>query len=299
MIKFKRPSKYKIIRGLTNVLRSYLNFISRIDYLVSPQENLIQDYTSNVTAEKIVVYVCYKDVSERDRKILDLFESLNWKVINIVNTFEVSPPNKNTFFRMNLGYDFGAYRDAILSIKDCKKLLLINSSMIWSIGSLRTLIETFDQDRIVADVIYLTESIQVERHGQSYFIYLTFPTGNFTVHDLSDFFHKKIRNTKLKRTAVLFGEFGIFKYFTSKNLKIEFVCTYEQLRSAYIESNSHYKEEWVNKLLLKNVPLNPTQHLWWVAYELGLPGIKKTLLVENPAGLALDQIDFLNDLDAR
>ena len=299
MIKFKRPSKYKIIRGLTNVLRSYLNFISRIDYLVSPQENLIQDYTSNVTAEKIVVYVCYKDVSERDKKILDLFESLNWKVINIVNTFEVSPPNKNTFFRKNLGYDFGAYRDAILSIKDCKKLLLINSSMIWSIGSLRTLIETFDQDRIVADVIYLTESIQVERHGQSYFIYLTFPTGNFTVHDLSDFFHKEIRNTKLKRTAVLFGEFGIFKYFTTKNLTIEFVCTYEQLRSAYIESNSHYKEEWVNKLLLKNVPLNPTQHLWWVAYELGLPGIKKSLLVENPAGLALDQIDLLNDLDAR
>ena len=171
--------------------------------------------------------------------------------------------------------------------------------MIWSIGSLRTLIKTLEQDRIVADVIYLTESIQVERHGQSYFIYLTFPTDNFTVHDLSDFFHKKIRNTKLKRTAVLFGEFGLFKYFTTKNLTIEFVCKYEQLRSAYIESNSDYKEEWVKKLLLKNVPLNPTQHLWWVAYELGLPGIKKSLLAENPAGLALDQIDLLNDLDSR
>jgi hypothetical protein len=127
----------------------------------------------------------------------------------------------------------------------------------------------------------------------------TFSPDRFTIHELSEFFQKNIRNTRLKRTAVLYGEFGIFKYFMSRKLKIEFVCKYKELRSAYIESNSSHKEEWITKLLMKEVPLNPTQHLWWVGCEFGLPGIKKSLLFKNPAGLNIEQNDLSADLDTR
>jgi len=299
MIRIRRPSTNPILRLLTYLFRSLINAICRIDYFFSSTENQMCVFSNQTMFRKVAIYACYMEVDANDERVISTLENSGWDVITVINGSDGETLNNMTFSRVNKGYDFGAFRDAIRSIQQADQLLLINSSMYWNISKFEKILVNLQMEKFEAIATYLTESLQTNRHGQSFFLHFVFHPDSFTISHLKEFFQENIRNTRFKRTAVLYGEYGIYKFLEEKPIRISFICEYNVVVKTYLNSQDSLTEKWVLSLLEKQVPLNPTQHLWWAAFDCGLPGIKKSLVKFNPAGVKFQTSNIQDRLNLK
>jgi hypothetical protein len=204
--------------------------------------------------------------------------------------------------RRNIGYDFGAWRDALdhlgLPRAETQEVILANDSVFGPISPLDEMLQQFDYDK--ADVWGLTESWQVRYHLQSFF--LAFGPAALRAEAFGKFW-SSVRPVPVKSYIVHAYEVGVTQAMIKGGLRCAAIWRYDELlRTA--------SNEGLEKLILtekselgrndplhvtrklhvlrvrdgaaRRVALNPAADLWRQLLLAGFPFIKRELLRDNP-----------------
>jgi len=198
--------------------------------------------------------------------------------------------------RRNVGYDFGAYKEAILSIPDrgdLARLLVTNDSVYGPLQPLETCLSAMSPDK--ADVWGLTDSYGIRYHLQSYF--LLFHRAALR-HESFARFWKELPFVSAKWWAIYYGEVALTQRLACADLRVKSLLPYEAVvsmfRALLRQSNALTRadipakhKEYLENLLNAGdggIPLNPMHFFWEVLIgRMGCAFIKRDLLETNPA----------------
>jgi lipopolysaccharide biosynthesis protein len=205
--------------------------------------------------------------------------------------------------RRNIGYDFGAWREAIehfgLPRPDTEMLVLANDSVY---GPLQPLRETLDRIRLEeAPVWGLTESWQTGYHLQSYF--LAFGPRALQSEAWAQFW-KRVRPAPSKHWVIRQYEVGLTQAMIRGGFDCKAVWPYDSLigdldPALFVQSEEDDREREdpliearmkhaniIRSASVRRVPLNPTSDLWRQLLRNKYPFIKRELLRDNPTMIA-------------
>ncbi|MGH7193024.1 MAG: rhamnan synthesis F family protein, partial [Candidatus Saccharimonadales bacterium] len=201
--------------------------------------------------------------------------------------------------RRNIGYDFGAWREAITQLRlprpETECLVLANDSVY---GPLHPLRETFEKIRLDDAAVWgLTESWQMGYHLQSYF--LVFNARAVQSQAWAGFWHA-VRPAPSKHWVIRRYELGLTQTMLRAGFDCQAVWPYERLVGAvdallFTPETEGDKRDGdplvaarvkqasrIRSSAVGRVPLNPTSDLWRQLLCNGFPFIKRELLRDNP-----------------
>ena len=204
--------------------------------------------------------------------------------------------------RRNIGYDFGAWRDAIdflnLPQAGTEEVILANDSVFGPLLPLGDVLRRLDYER--ADIWGLTESWQLRYHLQSYF--LAFGAKALRAPAWRKFWDS-VRPVPAKPYIVHRYEVGITQAMMKGGLSCAALWSYEALtkmvtaeglKAVNDEVQDPKLEDPVNFTrrlqmlrirdnVARRVAMNPTSDLWRQLLLTGFPFIKRELLRDNPS----------------
>lgn len=296
-----RPSVFGFNRRLRQLGGHTLTSFCRLDNLFSGQKSNFSNHDIfnclDLESSELLFYIHYSKHEEFDKydlKTIRTLNSLNVPLVLISNSvipLEIAeiPLLKSK----NYGRDLGAMRDVLTYLFELEysgKVIFLNNSMFWGPeNDLKVFIHRILSSLSPGTFIGPVESFQVRRHFQSFLVALQIPKKQDSERNPLEY----IRNWRAKRSLVRFGELPMLERFQHAGYKSISIVT-----SADVLSNLQYvgssDSPHLKKLLEKNVDLNPTQHTWSVVNKLGIPGIKRSLVLSNPARIKnLPSIDMI------
>jgi len=198
--------------------------------------------------------------------------------------------------RRNLGYDFGAYRDALREIPDLgmiDSLILANDSVYGPIHPLIDILKRADPNQ--ADIWGINDSYAHRYHLQSYF--LIFNRRALMEPKLKNFWDRLLY-VRSKSFVIRYYELGLSGAALSAGLRLKALCPYRDLSRATMEAleqlplatakqrakvlHGDYLK-WLYNTLQSGIPVNPSHHFWEVMLtQHSCPFIKRELLTKNP-----------------
>ena len=184
--------------------------------------------------------------------------------------------------RRNIGYDFGAWREAIerltLPRPQTEMLVLANDSVY---GPLHPLQETFDRIRFnEAPVWGLTESWQIGYHLQSYFLAFD---NRVLCSPAWRRFWAGVRPAPSKHWLIRHYEVGLTQAMTRAGFPCKAIWPHELLARNRNDDPASAWSRRTNRFgRAARRPLNPTSDLWRPLLQCGFPFIKRELLRDNP-----------------
>jgi hypothetical protein len=198
--------------------------------------------------------------------------------------------------RRNLGYDFGAWRDALIACNlpsaNTTQIILVNDSVY---GPIRPLGETLRRiEASPAPVCGLTDSWQRRYHLQSYFV--SFRPEAFRSQAWSLFWNR-VLPSRSKHHVVAAYEIGLTQAMLRANLACEALWPYldlvDQVRQQVEERDPEEEVEAMRAATERRILLaangrwamNPTADLWVTLLENGFPFLKRELLRSNPSNV--------------
>ncbi len=201
--------------------------------------------------------------------------------------------------RRNLGYDFGAYRDALREIPDLGRLdslILANDSVYGPIQPLRLALERADLNE--ADIWGINDSYAHRYHLQSYF--LIFNRRALLEPQMKGFWDRLLY-VRSKSFVIRYYELGLSHTAIKAGLRLKALCPYRKLVTATIDSleqlplatpkqrakllHGDYLK-WLYDTLQSGTPINPSHYFWeGMLTQHSCPFIKRELLTKNPAGI--------------
>ena len=259
-------------------------------------------------AKRIAVYAHYDKTGQVHGYVISQLAALNaagFCVIFVTNSAQLDqssiellkPYVGRIICRMNIGYDFGAYRDGILSIDhrdSLEALVIANDSVYGPFKPLDVLLNSGDVNDI--DVVSMTDSWEIRYHLQSYFMLF-----NQKVLTRSEFwqFWSDLRYINNKGAVVRRYEVGLTSLLLKLRLRCEALYPYEvaarlmynelsdvDVNSDFFDSLTTRQKDYYETLiqsLTAGTPLNGTHFLWEkLLLEMGCPFVKRELLAVNP-----------------
>lgn len=204
--------------------------------------------------------------------------------------------------RRNIGYDFGAWRDALdtlgLPRAETRAIYMVNDSVYGPFGDLRPLLDAIDFSR--AGLWGITESWQHHYHLQSFFL----ACGDSAIRSRAwSRFWRSVRPIPCKDWVIRHCEIGFTRalarggvtsaalYPNTALLDDAELERLEQLVAADDESAGqdarlHAEAEHADRILRcaqrQPIPLNPSIDLWRQLLRAGYPFVKRELLLRNP-----------------
>ena len=204
--------------------------------------------------------------------------------------------------RRNIGYDFGAWADAIhelgLPRADTEELILVNDSVFGPLLPLGDVLRRLDYNKM--DIWGLTESWQVRYHLQSFF--LGFGPAALRSETFAKFWGN-VRPVPAKSYIVRTYEIGFTQAMVKGGLRCGALWKYETLiklvdraeleklilaeeselgRTDPIQITRKLQVLRIRDAVARRVALNPTSDLWRQLLLAGFPFIKRELLRDNP-----------------
>ncbi|MDE1150780.1 MAG: rhamnan synthesis F family protein [Azospirillaceae bacterium] len=210
-------------------------------------------------------------------------------------TAKVRPYVSRVLKRRNLGWDFGAFKDAIDVIPDpaaLEHLLITNDSIYGPLQDLSEVISKADPE--VASIWGLTDNWDQQFHLQSYF--LIFHQAALQ-HPSFGRFWQKVRYYRRKRWVIRDYEIGLTRYFLRAGLHCRALLPYRSLIAELAQPLEVVVPErdkspvagylrLVKSSLHNGTPLNQTHYFWDYLITTKLcPFIKRDLLQRNPVGV--------------
>lgn len=210
----------------------------------------------------------------------------------------VRPYVTKILHRHNRGYDFGSYRDAIVSLGDLSRidrLVLCNDSVYGPFVPLQDVISKCDPE--VADVWGLTDSWQGRYHLQSYFLLF-----HKTALE-SEAFQKRWRHfvhIDDKDWVVSKHEISLTGEMLQSGLKVRSLWRYSDQIDAFVRqldgqpewrgsgALSDHQKQTIESMLgfaQGGVPMNINHFFWDRLLIEGYPFIKRDLVSANPMNL--------------
>jgi hypothetical protein len=203
--------------------------------------------------------------------------------------------------RRNLGYDFGAWRDALVQCAlprpETTQIILLNDSVY---GPFRPLAEVLRRiDASPFPICGLTDSWQRRYHLQSYFV--AFREDAFR-HRAWQAFWQQVLPSRSKHHVVVTYEIGLTQAMLRANIGCDVLWPYEGLveqvlrelderdetalpnaprsSGAILRDTASYR---IASAAASQLPMNPTADLWSVLLDQGFPFIKRELVRSNPS----------------
>ncbi len=274
---------------------------TRIRYVWCDQERL-------KGAKQLAIFAHYDEdaqVSPAALAYVEEIANLGFCVVFVSSSPELSdlarlalaPHIGALIIRENVGHDFGAWRDGLSFINDPTTrdaILLANDSVYGPFAGLSELIDQFD-DR--ADVWGLTESFEISRHLQSYFLY--FRSTALRSRAFGQFWTDfPISATRFE--AILSGEIGLSRFFRKQGLRLRAIAGYRDVRQTFrrrnremliaasppVQGQPRGRSETAY-LVGEGHTLNPTHYFWReLVNEFKLPFLKRDLVLRNPELIA-------------
>lgn len=298
----KKVILLRILHLLTHLIQLGISFF---DFVTSSNRNLLFDkkITKIDNTQPTIIYAHWSQTGEfrKDEiKLFDFFISKNWNVVVVSNCVNNSVPrnffedehNSRLFIvnRKNRGRDLGAMRDGInaLAWEDEKQIdvLFLNSSTLYLPSNFDRFLELLSCEK--SGFFTATKSSQPFNHFQTF----CFGFSRFEARKIREVF-KCIHNTRLKQTAVSFGELRISRLNPHLVNSARVLFPNSSLRSAAIsnlvDENSPLAKLGNRRIiqLLEfaslGVSINPSHLFWRELLELGFPGLKIELFKKNPA----------------
>lgn len=287
-----KPSRNPILRFLRSLGGLLIDRLLIVDHLLSTDkiqiEEMYQSRVSDCESTNLTIFARYSNqgsLSANEWDTLRFLSKRDCKLVLVSNSkldeIEISKLLEELHLliivRKNIGRDFGAFRDALKTVKPLGRyssLLLLNNSVYWDVSKLHQFFQ--ESSRFFkADIVGLTDSFQKSHHLQSYFLF-------FRGDNWKSFLNQELRhwkNWRFKRSVVEFGERGLSKRALKFDLILKSMYSYSDLivDSADID--------YLSNLIRLGVKLNPTQHLWETLHKHNFPGVKISLLDSNPANL--------------
>lgn len=206
--------------------------------------------------------------------------------------------------RKNIGYDFGAYKDAIGVLGDIaglEELLLVNDSVYGPFEDLAAVLSRCDPEQ--AAVWGVTDSWFRRFHLQSYFLLFK---RQALMSDAFARFWNNVRYVPSKRWIIEKYEVGLSQAMIRDNLRCAALYPYRRIAEALTAAVAAMREEAradeksrepvltvrqqfavnMSDAIENGLPLNSTHHLWdCLIGELRCPFLKRELLERNPMGI--------------
>ncbi len=199
--------------------------------------------------------------------------------------------------RKNIGYDFGAYKDALSLLGDVSaldQLILANDSVYGPFNDLGNILKACDHR---AELWGITDSWSVRYHLQSYFLLFDKVALRSTV--MREFW-RSVRYVQSKNWVIVKYEIGLTQALLRSGLRCEALCPYRVATGALTEAvvghgllkrddipDSHTRYvRHIFGLIEQGIPLNSMHHFWdHLITKMGCPFIKRELLTKNPEGV--------------
>lgn len=261
---------------------------------------------------RIVLFMHYDGRGFVRRQLLEYMRDLRDNgrdVVFVSNAGRLLPDSRQALeeicagiiLRRNIGYDFGAWRDAIgylgLPRADTEEVILANDSVFGPLVPLGDTLRRLDYK--AADIWGLTESWQLRYHLQSFF--LAFGPAALRAPAWARFWNK-VRPVPVKSYVVQRYETGVTQDMLKGGLRCAALWRYDQLiklvnREAFEKLHEEAEQagkedpvQFTRKLHMlrirdaaaRRVALNPTSDLWRQLLLTGFPFIKRELLRDNP-----------------
>jgi len=299
------------VQRLLGMLRSQRQIVS-----VWPEGNV-------VLAPKVVLFMHYDGRGRVRRQLLDYMRALAATgrcVVFVSNARRLQPEAAAALqeicaaviVRRNIGYDFGAWADAIAHLglprAETEEVILANDSVFGPLRPLGDMLNRLDYTK--ADVWGLTESWQTLYHLQSFF--LAFGPAALRSEAFARFW-RGVRPVPSKSFIIKTYEIGVTQALVKGGLRCLALWTYEDLikraDQAELQKLLAKGDNDINSLdpmqvvrrrhmlrireaVAQRTALNPTSDLWRQLLLSGFPFIKRELLRLNPTRVE-DVVDWV------
>ncbi len=208
--------------------------------------------------------------------------------------------------RRNVGYDFGAIREALLLFglprHNTQRLLIANDSVYGPFFSLESVLAEVDFTK--ADLWGATDSWQHRYHLQSYFLIVS---PRAMAHPAWASFWQHVRPVSSKQWVVSHYEIGLTQKLLDAGLRCKPLWPYIELVDQVLAETLDSEHEFavqdpmvqmraiasrrLRNAIAHRAPLNPTADLWRHLLQSGFPFLKVELLRKNPTGVP-DVVDW-------
>lgn len=190
----------------------------------------IVDFQPDTQSPKVAAVIAHFDsgncLDDTFLRLLSLFTEICHKVV-LVTTCDLPhhatprDPRIVTICRPNVGYDFYSYKvgiEEVLRTGNCKQLFLVNSSFVVlnAVRFAEALQEMSEQSR-PGRVVGVTESVQFERHLQSYLLLLD---GGLLERDWFRIWLANIQPMNSKMEAILAYELGMSRELRANGVEL-------------------------------------------------------------------------------
>ena len=205
--------------------------------------------------------------------------------------------------RRNIGYDFGAWRDALDTLgvprAETRAIYMMNDSMFGPFADLRPLLSAIDFSQ--ADLWGATESWQHRYHLQSFFL----ACGPRVIRSTAwKRFWRSVRPIPCKDWVIRHCEIGFTRALTRAEIRTKALYPLARLLDPAEEARlasvvaadkaaggqddrlrraAEHAERILRALRRERVGLNPSVDLWRQLLRAGYPFLKRELLMRNPS----------------
>jgi len=216
--------------------------------------------------------------------------------------------------RRNVGYDFGAWADALgllgLPRADTRRVLLVNDSVYAPVPNLDDLFRRL-HDVADAHMVSATDSWQTRYHLQSYFLSVS---RDILTSEAWNRFWRRVRPMPSKHSIIYHYEIGLSQAMLRAGFRCVPLWPYAELQATATAQRTGAADGVVTsdpmargrrrqarrlrEAVARRAPLNPTSDYWRQLIQLDYPFLKRELLRSNPGGVA-DIADWLDVLTSR
>jgi len=289
--------------------------LARVVGLIRPARQIVTVWPKGeiTLGPKIVLFMHFDSRGVVRQQLLDYITDLTENgrtVVFVSNAKKLRPAGMAALqglcaaviVRRNIGYDFGAWRDAVdflgLPRAETEEVIFANDSVFGPLVPLGDTLRRLNYEK--ADIWGLTESWQLRYHLQSFF--LAFGPAALRSEAFAKFW-KSVRPVPVKSYIVHAYEVGVTQAMVKGGLRCSALWGYESLiklvnrdeleklilaeetelgKADPIQITRKLQVLRIRDGVARRVALNPTSDLWRQLLVSGFPFIKRELLRDNP-----------------
>jgi hypothetical protein len=306
-----RPSALgHLVFNAAHKIGGFAQFV--LSFLRSPHQLVRSWPESGITlGPRVAVFIHYDRqgvVRPYVQRYVTILQQCGFSVVFVTNSERLQeaslaalqPFCTGILIRRNVGYDFGAIREALevleLPRKNTESVLFVNDSVYGPLRPLSQILERIDFDK--ADLWGATESWQVCYHLQSHFL---MAGRKVLCSDGWRKFWKRVRSVQSKEWVTRHYEAGLTQAVLRNGLVCNAIWRYAELirdvdpsllggddAQALRDPRVAARRKHARRIIDAGVsrrPLNPTSDLWRQLLRSGYPFLKRQLLCETLDGV--------------
>ena len=281
------PESGKAMSMIRTLIQKFLKLICTFDYLLSTNKEMtVLNYPTSKISE-IFCIVSHSKTIKIEKNVVDCLNSMKAVGLTTVLITNYEMQHKKladiVVQKGAKGRDLAAMRDFVRSTKFLNsknlQIIYINDSCYWDSSKLVNSYKRLSESPL--NTFYFpTQSMYPVKHVQPYFFYIKVNKESIPRFALS---LEWVKNYRLKRSLVLFGEYEMEKNLFKQGWDVHLLANYSDVILAENILRSLNLEQPLDPNCLR---YNPTQHCWRVLPKFQIPGIKKSLIERNPYGIS-------------